>query len=84
MSERMYYSREAEQRAQRDRMLVALVATALGVGLGTVIALILAPQAGEDTRNQLGQQVGQVAHEVFNGVDRLRNDVGERLNSFQS
>lgn len=84
MNERVYYSREAEQRAQRDRMLVALVATALGVGLGTVIALILAPQPGEETRNQIGQQVGQVAHEVLHGVDRLRSDVGERLNSFQS
>lgn len=83
MSERTYYSREAEMRARRDRMMLALIATALGVGLGTVIALILAPQAGEETRNQLGQQVGQVANEVFHGVDRLRSDVGERLNSIQ-
>ena len=59
MNERMYYSHEAAQRAQRERLTVALFSMAVGAGIATLLALIFAPKRGEETRHELGQHLGQ-------------------------
>ncbi len=68
INNRMYYSHDAEMRAQRERFVLALIVLALGIGFGSAVALLFAPQSGERTRRALEE----VAETV---VDR----VGERV-----
>lgn len=90
MNERIYYSRDAEQRAQQQRVIIALAMITIGVGIGTVLAMLFAPRAGEETRKVLANQVGHAydeGREMTNGTldnlrkefDRLRSDVEDRL-----
>ncbi len=90
MNERIYYSRDAEIRAQRDRIILAIVIAGLGVGIGSIVALLLAPRSGEKTRHQVadtlnqaagqGREVaGQVMKSVREGAGRLQEEVSERL-----
>jgi hypothetical protein len=58
MSDRIYYSREAEERAQRQRMVAVLVFMALGLGIGAVIAMMFTPE-GQKARKQMGKTVGR-------------------------
>jgi hypothetical protein len=58
MSDRIYYSREAEERAQRQRMVAVLVFMALGLGIGTVIAMMFTPE-GQKARKKVGKAVEQ-------------------------
>ena len=58
MSDRIYYSREAEERAQRQRMVAVLVFMALGLGIGAVIAMMFTPE-GQKTRKQVGKAVSK-------------------------
>lgn len=53
MNDRIYYSREAEERANRDRAVAVLVFMALGLGIGAALALLFAPKSGEKTRAEL-------------------------------
>lgn len=95
VNERVYYSREAERRAQMERLTLAVFAVLVGLGVGTVIALIVAPQSGDKTRRQIGDQVGQAvaqgqelanqaAKDVRHGAEKLRGDVEERVKSIQN
>lgn len=94
MSERIYYSQEAEQRARQERNSTALMVMFLGLGIGAALALLFAPRKGDETRKVLGDQVEQVydgGREVANSaVDslrgefgRLRSDVEDRLKNLQ-
>ncbi len=95
MNERTYYSREAEQRAQQERTILAALVLAFGLGIGAAMMLLFAPRAGEKTRQVLADQVGQVYEkggEVTNGAfkdlrkefEHLRSDVEDRLKHLQS
>jgi gas vesicle protein len=94
MSERIYYSQEAEQRARQERNSMAMLVLVLGLGIGAAMALLFAPRNGDETRKVLGDQVEQVydgGREVANtAVDtlrgeftRLRSDVEDRLKHLQ-
>jgi gas vesicle protein len=91
----MYYSQEAEQRAQRDRLSLALVATAIGIGMGAVIALIFAQQSGDEVRRQLGEQfenavnqgaevAGKAVKEAKKTADKVIGEVEDRLQNNRS
>ena len=56
MTDRMYYSREAEQQATKDRTMLALFVLGLGVGVGAAISLLVAPRSGDDTRKLISHQ----------------------------
>lgn len=90
MSERMYYSHEAEVRANRQRVVLAMVVAGLGIGLGAALALLFAPQSGDKTRALIGDQVdhmvsqGQntsnhLAKEVRTQASKARNNLEKRL-----
>lgn len=81
MSERKYYSKQAQNQVEREKLLLALIATMCGVGIGAIIALIFAPQDGEETRNQLGDALGNVGHDLSNTADRVKSEVQDRVNS---
>jgi gas vesicle protein len=84
MNDRIYYSRDAEKRAQRDRVVLALAAAIMGAGFGALMALMFAPQTGDKTRQQLESQAkdwisqgGEVAQsaaqDLKKTIDNLRD-----------
>jgi gas vesicle protein len=90
MTDRIYYSREAEQRAQRDRLTLAVIVAGFGIGIGAVLALLLAPRPGDETRRHLGETLeqaaahgrdvaSQVIKTVREGAAKLQEEVAERL-----
>lgn len=83
MNERIYYSREAAARAQRERLMIALVVTGMGVAMGAVLALLLAPRTGDETRRQLGETLEQAAAQGREVAEQLVTTVkgsAEKLN----
>ena len=90
-SNRTYYSREAEQHAERERVRLVIVCLMFGLGIGSVMALLFAPAEGKRIRESLRRTVEESVH---NGRDRveptvnnlekeahnLRKKVAERLN----
>lgn len=79
MNQRMYYSEEARERAQREKGMIVLLMLTLGVGIGTALALLFAPKSGEDMRDDLMDAVNH----RFSGIDDqladLRKKIKERV-----
>ncbi len=57
MNERTYYSREAEMRANRDRLMATIPLLVFAMAVGIAVALFLAPDSGEKTREELAGRV---------------------------
>lgn len=74
MNNRIYYSREAEMQAQRERLALAVVVAALSVSMGAIMALLFAPQRGIEIRRTLGEQVEQVVENGRHAVANLQNN----------
>ncbi len=90
MSDRMYYSREAEERALQQRTAMAVAVLVMGLGIGAILALLFAPRSGEEVRKSIGKQVdgvydsgrhstGSALDTLRKEFDRLRSDVEDRL-----
>lgn len=75
---RIYYSQEAQQQAQREKLMMVMLVTGLSVSIGTLIALLFAPQSGNETRHQVGEQFDSVLSKARNVADtamtRARED----------
>lgn len=91
MSDRVYYSREAEMRAQRERTMMAIVLLGFGVGVGAIMALLFAPRSGEEIRKDISDRIEpglERARDVTNhtvenlqrDLTRLRDDMDSRIN----
>lgn len=94
MTDRIYYSYEAEQQARRERLSIAVFAAAVGVGIGTLLAILFAPQKGTETREQVAdrmkdsleagrdatQKIGSNAKEQ---ATHLRDEIVERVESIR-
>jgi gas vesicle protein len=89
---RTYYSREAEERAARDRRMLAFAYSLLGLAVGLVLALMFAPKSGEQTREEIerslehGLKDGREAVEpsvkrMEKEIADIRRKVEERVNS---
>lgn len=50
---RVYYSKEAEDMARRDRIIRSLTFMLLGLGVGAAIAVLFAPDEGDKTREMI-------------------------------
>ena len=57
MIDRTYYSREAEMRANRERLMATVPLLVFALAIGIAIALFLAPESGEKTREELAGRV---------------------------
>jgi gas vesicle protein len=90
MSERRYYSNEAEQQARRERTAAAMTFMVLGLGIGVILALLFAPDSGDKTRKELMESAGHTfddSREATNralerlqrNFDDLRERVEERI-----
>jgi gas vesicle protein len=95
MNNRTYYSREAEERAARDKGIATLLFLALGLGIGTALALLFAPTSGKKAR----EEISNVAEDaISNGREAvaptlkrlekefadLRKQVNERIGDIRS
>lgn len=72
MSERIYYSEEAKHRAERRRTTTALAFMLLGAGIGAVLAMLFAPEEGEELRGEISNRVGD---QVDNGLETANNAI---------
>jgi gas vesicle protein len=90
MSDRVYYSREAEMRAQRERTMMAIVLLGFGLGVGAIMALLFAPRSGEEVRKEITDRIEpglERARDVTNhtvenlqrDLTRLRDDMESRM-----
>lgn len=57
MSDRIYYSREAEISAKRERIVAMILFLLMGLGIGALLALLFAPESGQKTRKELGSSI---------------------------
>lgn len=55
----------------------SIVPFVLGMGLGAVAALILAPKAGKDLRNDIGESVSGGAEYLGSSSKELKQRIGE-------
>jgi len=58
-NDRIYYSHGAEVQAKRRMTIVMLVCLGSGFGIGMALALLFAPNTGEDTRQNLSENLGE-------------------------
>ncbi len=81
MNDRIYYSRDAELRAARDRTMVVGIFLVFGLGIGAVLALLLAPRSGDQTRREISQtlssELADGREESAKAVRRLEKDLTE-------
>jgi gas vesicle protein len=75
MNDRIYYSRDAEIQAMRDRNVAMLAVLVIGVTIGTALALLFAPRSGEKTRAQISDALEQ----GFDEGRKQGNETIERL-----
>jgi len=55
VNDRIYYSRKAEELVNRQRAVGAAVFLLVGLGIGTILALLFAPNVGEKTRKLIAE-----------------------------
>ncbi len=63
MNDRIYYSREAEAQAMRERTTAILAFFVIGITVGTVLALLFAPRSGDKTRGEIADAIEEGFHE---------------------
>jgi gas vesicle protein len=75
MTDRIYYSREAEVQAQRERTTAVFAFFLIGITIGTVIALLFAPRSGEKTR----AEIADALEDSFQDGRKASGDAIEKL-----
>ena len=78
-AERTYYSREAEMRVAREQLALTLMCVLLGLGIGSMLALMFAPTTGERMRRQLGHIL---ENSVSGGRERIEPTVTQLEREF--
>ena len=85
-SNRIYYSREAEMQANREKTITVLLFMAVGLGVGAVLALLFAPRSGQQIREDIGHvfedRFGHVEKDVssrFSRMEKDLSDLGKRI-----
>jgi len=88
MNDRIYYSRDAESQAMRERNTAILAFLVIGMAIGTALALLFAPRSGEKTRAELS---GVLDHGFDEGrkasgdaIERLEKDFADLRKRIES
>ena len=68
MQQRTYYSKDAKNRAQTERTMLAALFLSLGLTVGAILALLFAPVSGEEARDTVSET-----------ADTLRGEVEKRV-----
>lgn len=79
MTERIYYSQEAAERARRTQAVIAAMAFAAGAGVGAVIALLLAPSSGESIRQELSSTIEDGYDSSRRAIEDTLKDAKQRV-----
>ena len=79
MSQRTYYSEEAKQQAQMKTTFIVAICLALGATIGTAIAMLFAPQSGDETREELTDATNSALHNLQSQVNDLRKRLEDRV-----
>ena len=91
---RTYYSREAEERAAREKATLTIVFLLSGLIVGTALALLFAPHSGRKTREELAGATEEVLNKGRDSVEPaikrlerefadLRKKVDDRINDLR-
>ena len=78
MTDRIYYSREAERRANQEKVIGITLFLLLGLGIGAILAMLFAPKSGHAIRAELSDSLEDVVHSLEKEVVDLRKRVAER------
>ena len=79
MNDRIYYSREAEMQASREKAMAVILFLGIGVGVGALLALLFAPKSGDKMRQELAGSLEDRFNKVEKEVTRLGKQAEERL-----
>lgn len=71
MASRKYYSEDARNRAQVERSILAAVCLILGIAVGTVVALLFAPEEGENLRQSIAERTSNLREQAEDKVKEL-------------
>lgn len=86
-TDRIYYSRDAEMKDMRDRTILAVVLMAVGLGIGAIFALLFAPSAGTETREEIAHTFEEGIKDGRNTVEplvkRLEHDIADLRRRFE-
>jgi hypothetical protein len=81
MSDRTYYSREAEEQARREQMGNAALFIMLGLVIGAVLALLFAPESGQKIRGSIEDAINdrfRDSHDTTHpAIRRLERDLAD-------
>ena len=70
MNDRVYYSREAQERANQDRNTAIVAFMVVGLAIGAVLALMFAPNSGEKTRRELAGNIGDTTASTVKQLEK--------------
>ena len=76
-NQRKYYSQESARQVKNEKLLIAIVAAICGVGLGTIMALILTPKDGEEIRQEISEQLEHVINMGQERSKELRENAAQ-------
>ncbi len=87
MNDRIYYSRDAEAQAMRERNTAILAFFVIGITIGTALALLFAPRSGARTRAEISDALDESFQEgrkaSAEAVDRLEKDFADLRKRFE-
>lgn len=70
-TDRVYYTHDAETQAKRKMAAFTMLALTLGLGIGGLVALLLAPSSGKKARHELAKGMGKDLKNGRDAVDPL-------------
>jgi gas vesicle protein len=74
MTDRTYYSQEAQMRAQTEQAVGTALLFALAMGLGAVLTLLFVQNSGEETRDQISDMVDDRLDDGRETLKRLEKE----------
>ena len=82
MNDRIYYSKDAERRVQREKLVTAATCIAIGLGVGAAVIALIAPKDIEEQRRELGNNIEKSLHEGQKNVEKVARNVEHEAKDF--
>lgn len=77
MSDRIYYSNEAKNKARNERAMIAIVFTALGLSIGAALSLLFAPMQGDEMRDELVQKASMARDNIEDYSEQAKKAISK-------
>lgn len=81
--DRIYYSKDAEAHAMRRMTIRTALFLTVGLGIGALMALLMAPSSGKKIRKDLVQSVEESVHTGRESVEPLIKRLEEQINELR-